>query len=209
MVDIYSTKILIIDTDKYSGNFDRQLCAYITGQVGGCGVGEEEAEIAKKELDQGIIEFFDQQSVERCDEDGEYHVCSIWETPGFFSDGTGNYWPISAPEEEVRKSYLESRKQTIDRYIAINENFLKEDPSKEYLKKVIAGHKRQLEDLKSKPINKFPAYQSVAIFLRKTTEIPENIKVVIDKRAKEYGEKHNIKILGFRLLKVELEDVVY
>lgn len=30
-----------IDTDAYSGNFEREMCAYITGFVGECGVGEE------------------------------------------------------------------------------------------------------------------------------------------------------------------------
>lgn len=32
----------VIDTDKYSGNFCREMCAYITGVVGDCGVGDDE-----------------------------------------------------------------------------------------------------------------------------------------------------------------------
>lgn len=32
----------VIDTDKYSGNFCREMCAYITGVVGDCGVGQSE-----------------------------------------------------------------------------------------------------------------------------------------------------------------------
>lgn len=36
--------IFIIDTDKYAGNFEREMCAYMTGQVGDCGVGEDIAE---------------------------------------------------------------------------------------------------------------------------------------------------------------------
>lgn len=35
---------LIIKTNKYTGNFERQLCAYITGSVGECLVGSEEAQ---------------------------------------------------------------------------------------------------------------------------------------------------------------------
>ncbi|KKK83825.1 hypothetical protein LCGC14_2789530, partial [marine sediment metagenome] len=31
--------IFIIDTDSYAGNFEREMCAYITGRVGECGVG--------------------------------------------------------------------------------------------------------------------------------------------------------------------------
>jgi len=30
---------VIIDTDKYAGNFEREMCAYCTGRVGECGVG--------------------------------------------------------------------------------------------------------------------------------------------------------------------------
>ena len=31
---------LLIDTNKYTGNFERQLCAFATGLVGDCGVGK-------------------------------------------------------------------------------------------------------------------------------------------------------------------------
>lgn len=32
----------VIKTNKYAGNFERQMCAYITGVIGGCGVGARE-----------------------------------------------------------------------------------------------------------------------------------------------------------------------
>ena len=31
----------IIDTDQYAGNFERELCAWTTGQIGECEVGKE------------------------------------------------------------------------------------------------------------------------------------------------------------------------
>ena len=34
---------VVIDTDTYAGDFERELCAWTTGQVGECGVGEEYA----------------------------------------------------------------------------------------------------------------------------------------------------------------------
>jgi len=40
----------IIDTNEYAGNFEREMCAYCTGQIGDCGVGEEEAEKFEKIL---------------------------------------------------------------------------------------------------------------------------------------------------------------
>jgi len=39
--------IFVIDTDTYAGNFERPMCAYMTGRVGECGVGEEFAEMFK------------------------------------------------------------------------------------------------------------------------------------------------------------------
>lgn len=32
---------IIIDTDKYAGNFEREVCAWVTGHIGDCGVGGE------------------------------------------------------------------------------------------------------------------------------------------------------------------------
>lgn len=39
----------IIKTNKYAGNFEREICAYITGNVGECGVGSEYARKFKEE----------------------------------------------------------------------------------------------------------------------------------------------------------------
>ena len=33
----------IVDTDSYAGNFEREMCAYMTGHIGECSVGEEYA----------------------------------------------------------------------------------------------------------------------------------------------------------------------
>jgi len=39
-VNYYS---FIVDTDSYAGNFEREMTAYVTGVVGDCGVGSQEA----------------------------------------------------------------------------------------------------------------------------------------------------------------------
>ena len=36
--------LFVIDTDSYSGNFEREMCAYCTGQIGDCEVGIEHAD---------------------------------------------------------------------------------------------------------------------------------------------------------------------
>ncbi len=30
--------LFVIDTDTYAGNFEREMCAYVTGQIGECEV---------------------------------------------------------------------------------------------------------------------------------------------------------------------------
>lgn len=40
----------IIDTNSYAGNFEREMCAYLTGQVGDCGVGDEHIESLKEQF---------------------------------------------------------------------------------------------------------------------------------------------------------------
>ena len=41
--------LFIVDTDQYAGNFEREMCAYMTGAVGECGVGEEYAKMFNEE----------------------------------------------------------------------------------------------------------------------------------------------------------------
>ncbi len=63
----------IIDTDSYAGNFERDLCAYVTGQVGECGVGKslvEKLPIDFSELVMGVA-----------DEHGCIRPCSIFMNP--------------------------------------------------------------------------------------------------------------------------------
>jgi hypothetical protein len=41
--------IFVIDTDAYAGSFERELTAYVTGEVGECGVGRELADLFRFE----------------------------------------------------------------------------------------------------------------------------------------------------------------
>lgn len=89
MVPTHNGYIFVIDTDSYSGNFERQMCAYITGATGDCGVGSEEAKIFQKE-NQSEFYNFDEYTELEPDEHGNYRPCSIWITPGYWNDGLGN-----------------------------------------------------------------------------------------------------------------------
>lgn len=81
--------IFVIDTDNYAGNFEREMCAYVTGQVGDCEVGEEFAEEAKKEIP-GIVEKFGEIVEKIPDEHGCYRPAEIWPNSRYGNDGLGN-----------------------------------------------------------------------------------------------------------------------
>jgi hypothetical protein len=83
--------IFVIDTDAYAGNFERPLCAYITGQVGECGVGEEYAKMFRKKHPTKDI-IFEGLVASVPDEHGCHRPASIYPTPGFWNDGVGNHW---------------------------------------------------------------------------------------------------------------------
>jgi hypothetical protein len=81
---------IIIDTDSYSGNFEREMCAFITGQVGESEVGSE---IVEKE--RSNIKYLDwweehiESRVRDTDDTAIYDICEIVSTPGCY-DKRGN-----------------------------------------------------------------------------------------------------------------------
>lgn len=78
--------ILCVDTDRYAGNFERQLVAYCTGHYGDCGVGREEAKEFHDEVEGYPFEGF---VVPIADEHGCDRPASIWSTPGWRNNGYG------------------------------------------------------------------------------------------------------------------------
>lgn len=65
----------IIATDRYTGNFEREICAYITGGRSNCGVGDEYAKMFEKEEGELDLPLFYmnqngcERPVEMCDDD--------------------------------------------------------------------------------------------------------------------------------------------
>lgn len=83
---------LIIDTSEYSGNFVRQICGYITAQIGDCNVGEDEAAEAKNELSSNALAWFEANIEQRAEEDADFRCmrpCAFFPTPGRINNGHG------------------------------------------------------------------------------------------------------------------------
>lgn len=71
--------IIAIDTNQYSGKFEREMVAFITGQFGECNVGLGIAEEARDELIN--LDWFDEHTVKEADDTGCERPASIWPTP--------------------------------------------------------------------------------------------------------------------------------
>ena len=94
--------IFIVETEDYSGNFERDMVAYMTGHVGQCGVGSKLADLARSEW---AAVFEDDEDEDRDYEDDEAifglpvplqfdgEGCSrpatIWPTEGWVNNGHG------------------------------------------------------------------------------------------------------------------------
>lgn len=74
---------LVIDTDQYSGNFERAMTAYCTGVIGDCGVGREYQQLFDEESD--INTRIDQRDDTYCC----FRPTSIFATPNMCNNGCG------------------------------------------------------------------------------------------------------------------------
>lgn len=86
-------KAIVIDTEEYSGNFEREMVAFVTGQVGECGKGQELADQAQDDLSPEVLHWFRENVVPTADEHGVLRPASISPTPGWYNDGKGNHYP--------------------------------------------------------------------------------------------------------------------
>ena len=98
----------VIDTEQYSGNFEREMTAFITGMIGECGVGQEYADAFVQDCrkDGGDINAILLNLVEsRPTGDSDNLVmrpCEIYSTPGWYNDGNGKHLKDDGTEQTNR-----------------------------------------------------------------------------------------------------------
>ena len=187
----------VIDTNQYSGNFERELCAFVSGHVGDCGVGSEAAEQYLAQTKREPLPFIEQH---RDDDDNCLRPCAIYLTPGWFNDGMGGHF-LDGQEAEAlihyRAEVIKYAEQQIEN--VKHWNWPKQDEQEE-----IARRQQEISDVNNlKAVSKFPAYQSVAIFCSRnlTLEEIEFMKQrAIDFCTSEQWKHLSIAISGFRLV---------
>jgi len=163
------------------------MCAYITGQIGECEVGDDMAALALQEAPSEFIEWCEYNIGSRPDEYGNYRPVSIYATPGWFNTGLG----LSYPDSEWGKQYV------IDEYKKACKDYAeKNNPS-----------------FNGPGPGRYPVFNSVAIYF---DELPSTNQIaIIKERAYKFaqfrpdGDKSMISISGFRILQetVTLRDI--
>lgn len=208
--------ILVIDTEQYAGNFEREMCAYITGQTGQCGVGEGYA--LEYEDNMSHLQWWNNHIVQMPD-DEEYSTlrpCAIWATPGWFNNGMGEHYR-DTPENETEalekaisefKLYKKSQVDMVEQRL-IEQNFEEHKVGGWTKQACISFLNSYKNDLSISTLTKHPAYMSVAIFVDEFP--PKDVWDDFMKRAQEFaaiyedfsGKRLELNITGFRQIETK------
>lgn len=111
--------LLVVDTEQYSGNFEREMCAYITGQIGDCGVGEEF--VNEYSSDIRHLDWWNENVYQKADEHECERPVEIYPTEGWLNNGMGTFIKKTDPEQTGYPAYMS---------VAI---FMTEKPSEEVI----------------------------------------------------------------------------
>lgn len=103
---------IVVDTDSYAGNFERELCAYVTGQFGECGVGEDSAKLFSEQITH--LEWWDKHIVKRSE--GRHESPCKRPATIYWSQKRGGYNSVAIyvkklPPEEVLIEFSERVKE--------------------------------------------------------------------------------------------------
>lgn len=125
---------LVVDTEQYSGNFEREMCAYLTGQVGECGVGQ--GFVAKYSQDIQNLEWWKENIYQKADEYGCYRPVEIYPTEGWLNNGMGRCFKQTEQDEKGYPAYLS---------VAV---FMNEEPTEEIINEFVQRAKNFCINLK-------------------------------------------------------------
>lgn len=104
-------KHILIETDSYTGNFERQLTAWLTGIVG------EEDDSGIELVDEEVKSLFEEFIRQESDSDRVYRPCSV--------DSSNPNNMVIYLEDDLPENLQQLLWERADSF---NENFLKKDP---------------------------------------------------------------------------------
>ena len=194
--------ILKIDTDSYSGNFEREMIAYSTGLY--CIRGERETQ-----------DFIDTYGEEKSWEIADYAImvrdprdddrrpeyAHIDITPGIYNNGLGFHYK-EGQELEALEAYKKSCLDEAQRALSIYAHM------PEYGEERAQEWENKAKDANLGNLNKFGAFQTVMLHFKKRP--PQDIIELLKSRCLEYAaipsgrDGSLIQITGFRLVKRQI-----
>ena len=211
--------IFVIDTDSYAGNFERDMCAYITGCIGECEVGEEFAQLYLQETGEKYSQF-DVLLEHRPDDEGCCRPTYMYHTKGWLYDGeTGAVPEAEFDQQKANEKYrlytAIYRQNSLDRTEKIDVNNKNSGWDEKTKSKEIDRLKKEIEQcLSEKTVcPRINPYNSVAIFFKDTPS--ESQIAIMKERAGKFAEakrmlaekenwswckNYKLTIYGFRLV---------
>lgn len=208
--------LLIIDTDQYAGNFERQLTGFCTGVDDGThGHLEGEDLVDFLEDNPEYENTWEHKIITNPDDNGYARVCSIWPTPGRANNGLGHSYDPTDPDQvelarlmakESAIAYHTPHIQEAQARIANNDYPL--NWTKEGCERAIESANASIE--RAGQFMDHPSYESVVIFLNQppTAEDMKLFRVRLDDFASDqmhFGRRTGKKlaIKNIRLVKRE------
>jgi hypothetical protein len=223
---------VIIDTNKYAGNFERELCAYCTGIIGECEVGDDLVPSFQEYIKTiGWKENkFEEVVAQVADDHGCERPVSIYPNPRWFNNGVGGEYRKAEKnvEEKALCGYINEvirdNKESLNRIKhMIGKSNAELEASragwtKAEIDKEMTRYNKEIERAKNtKKVSHYPSYCSVAIFFEEKPS--EEMIDIIKQRASEYCKspevrgkrgiftKEIIKIEGYRLIYSKATDI--
>lgn len=103
---------IVVDTDSYAGNFERELCAYVTGQFGECSVGEDAVKLFSEQITH--LEWWNKNIVKRSE--GRHESPCKRPVTIYWNDKRAGYYSVAIyvkklPPEEVLIEFSERVKE--------------------------------------------------------------------------------------------------
>jgi hypothetical protein len=93
---------IVVKTNQYAGNFERELCAHLTGMVGECEVGHEL-------LEESITEIFEESIAEVPDDNGTLRPVSL----GSSNEGASSQDVVIYFNHEPTKEQVQTIKERL------------------------------------------------------------------------------------------------
>lgn len=209
-----TTYILVVDTDRYSGNFERQLAGYATG------ICDEERHHGLEQAKEAEVEHPDMiralraKSLEVRHHDYGMVTNTIRATPGRLNNGAGFHYTPGGPEVDQDARARAKRSMTdyfakahadVRRRLAEND-FQPEGPgawTREACERTLASAEASIE--RAGGFVEWPAFESVAMFFDQPLTMEEF--AFVRRRAEEFAASPSPRVLipePFRVIAVRL-----